>query len=203
MFGFACGRLMADKNDHRNYEYTYATFSNCGSFCTLDDRISNTELLSSFYLSERQAETQIPAVWNWRTSYNGRLYSISTGDETTMIHLHQAIDRPHRNGLYDSLDTLRKPEHTITVNITVIPAHLVLADIYLLVGESGDGKIRILFLPTKGPPEIKHLRVTMNQILAKMEEIARAIEPDVEKLFREEDDLFEQMSRDGVGELGD
>lgn len=51
------------------------------------------------------------------------------------------------------------------VAITAIPAHLASGSFFLLVGKSGDDLTRMLFLPKKGPPEIKDLRVTLNQIL--------------------------------------
>ena len=61
------------------------------------------------------------------------------------------------------------------VNITVIPNHLASASMLLLSGKDGDDFVRILFLPdtdqeNPGPPEVKYLRVTLNQILAKLEE---------------------------------
>ena len=63
----------------------------------------------------------------------------------------------------------------IEVLIMVIPAYLTSRAFYLLVSKSGDDLTYMLFLPKKGPPEIKYLRVTLNQIL---DELARrSIEP--------------------------
>ena len=188
---------MANDNDSENHPYIRANFSNCGSFCILRCDSSGVEYLNSVFLEKRQAKTQMPAVWDEDTSYNRRLHLVGNYNEPTMIQLYQAVDRPHRNGLYESFNIHRGPEHRIRVNITVIPAHLVKAEIYLLVGKSGDDLLRILFLPSKGPPEIKHLRVTMNQILAKLDETARAVEPNIEELFRkdEEEEKWERSCR--------
>ena len=171
--------MLADEIDHRSSE---ALFSNCGSFCFLRCSPDEVAILSSELLEKRQARMQMPTVWDWKTSHNGRFYEFDWRDEPTMIQLYQAIDPPHKDDLRDSLSFQRPAEQTIAVNITAFPSHLVFARPYLLVGKSGDDLVRVLFLPAKGPPEIKHLRVTMNQILAELEVVAKAIAPNIEKL---------------------
>ncbi len=160
--------MLADVNDHRSFACPEALFSDCGSFCFLRYVSPKVAILSSVLLEKRQAKMQMPAVWDWETSCNGRLYEVNRLSRATMLQLRQAIDLPHRNGLRDSLDINREPEHTIEVNFTAIPSHLASARFFLLVGENGKDLIRILFLPEKGPPEIKYLHVTLNQILEKL-----------------------------------
>ena len=191
---------MADVDDHRIDNHTYhevlAQFADCGSFCFLKVGYNGVAVLSSVLLEKRQAKIKIPAVWGLETSYNGRFYLVGSRHGSTMLQLYQAIDRPHKNGLRDHLGIWRKPEQTIAVNVTAFPCHIASAEIVLLTGEKGDDPVRILFLPRKGPPEIKYLRVTLNQILAKLEEAARAIQPNIDKLFQEEDEVSKE---DGSG----
>ena len=101
-----------------------------------------------------------------------------------MVTLYQDIEHPHRDGLRDLTYVRRDPEHTIAVQITPIPNRLIEAEIYLLVGENEDDFVRILFLPRQGtsepPPAMKRLRVTMRQILARLEEAT------IEMLYQEE-----------------
>lgn len=189
---------MADVDDHRIDNYTYhkvlAQFADCGSFCFLNVGYTGLAVLSSVLLEKRQAKIQIPAVWNSETSYNGRFYELGWRSGSTMLQLYQAIDRPHRNGLRDSIRVCMGHEETIAVNVTAFPSHIASAEMHLLTGGKGDDPVRILFLPQKGPPEIKYLRVTLNQVLAKLEEAARAVQPNIDKLFQEEDEVSEEES---------
>ena len=148
-------------------------------------------MLESIYLGNREAKLQIPAVWDGETSYNGRFYIVGTCSENIpMVKMYQAIERTHEIGLRDSTNRWRKLQPTIVGKLTAFPSHLALADVYLLVGDNKDNLVRVLFLPLRGPeqgpPEIKHLRVTLNQILAKLEESARTVEPNIEEFFRSE-----------------
>lgn len=162
-------------------------------------------MLNSIFEEQMQAKMQTPAVWGRETSYNRRFHKVGWRPqrrrdstmvrESTMVQMYQAIDLPHRNGLSDNLYTTRHPEQTIAVKITPLPAHLVNSEMHLLVGKNEGDFVRILFLPNEGPPEIKHLRVTLTQILAKLEEAAKAIEPEIDKLFREEDDTLDDRMR--------
>ena len=91
------------------------------------------------------------------------------------MNLYQANELPDVNGLRDAIDVQWSAETTVSIAITIIPAHLVSAEVYLLVGISGDEPVRVLFLPESGPPEVKHLRVTLNQILHRLEEAAKLV----------------------------
>ena len=135
-------------------------------------------MLDSICLRKRQAKLQIPAVWDSQTSYNGRLYRVHQDRKSATVDLYQAFERTHRNGLHDFPYAYEAPEFTIAAKITAFPAHLGPAYVCLLVGKCADDLVRVLFLQAteKGPPEIKHLRVTLNQILAKTEEAAIAVE---------------------------
>ena len=141
-------------------------------------------MLSSIFLERMQAKMQKPAVWSSETSYHGRFYDVGWRDDRTMVRLYQAIDRPHRSGLRDSVHSRHRyhTEYTIMVNLTALPAHLASAKVHLLAGKKEDDHVRILFLPEKGPPEIRDLHVTMNQILAKLEEAARAVGQNIGRL---------------------
>ena len=157
-----------------------ARYSDCGSFCFLDCwELLGILILNSVFLEKKHAKKQIPAVWGHMTCYNSRFYKVGWHDEPTMVNLYQAIDLPHKNGLRDPIDFRRGPKLTIEVQITAFPTHLASAEVYLLVGKDGDDRARMLFLPRKGPPEIKHLRVTLNQILHKLEEAARAVATEI------------------------
>lgn len=128
-------------------------------------------LLNSALLAEKQASLHKPAVSGSETSYNGRFYEIGWRDEATMVNIYQAIGRPG-DGLRDALNCHYVADLTIATAITVFPSHLASAKPYLLAGKDGDDLARMLFLPETGPPEIKDLRVTLNQILARLEEAA-------------------------------
>ncbi len=181
--------MLADVNDHRYIACPEALFSDCGSFCFLRYVGPKVAILSSVLLEKRQAKMQMPAVWNRETSCDGRLYEVHWHSRATMLQLRQAIDRPHSNGLQDGLNIGRAPEQTIAANFTAIPSHLASARFFLLAGENGKDLIRILFLPVKGPPEIKYLRVTLNQILEKLAarsaEVLRGIRNEPEWSFEE------------------
>lgn len=172
---------MADVDDH-SWDWANnaieANYSSCGSFCFLDYGVLGVLMLDSTCLKKRQANLQIPAVWDFETSYNGRLYKVDEDRKSATVDLYQAFERSGRNGLHDSLYAYEAPEFTIAAKITAFPAHLAPAYVCLLVGKCADDLVRVLFFPYsgKGPPEIKHLRVTLNQILAKMEDAARAVE---------------------------
>ena len=83
-----------------------------------------------------------------------------------MVKIYQAPNKVYRTGFLHSAEKYHSSEMSGVV-ITVMPAHLasVSRRVYLLVGKSGDDLTRMLFLPNKRLPEIKHLRVTLNQIL--------------------------------------
>lgn len=181
------GRTLADVNDH-SWDWAAndleAKYSSCGSFCFLLLSRFDVLMLDSICLGKRQAKLQIPAIWEHRTSYNGRFYGVFRGEKGTTVDLFQADERTHPNGLRDGSF---RYSCTTKVKITALPSHLFSADLYLLVGKSADDLVRVLFLPEtgSGPPEIKHLRVTMNQILAKLEEVARTAEPNIRKRLQE------------------
>ena len=99
------------------------------------------------------------------------------------------------------------------VNITAFPNHLASADMFLLSDKDGDDFVRILFLPNtnrdnSGPPEIKFLRVTLNQILAKLDEKAKiALEEhrnaNTEALETDADEDSQDISSDSGSNFGD
>ena len=107
---------------------------------------------------------QKPAVWG-KTSYDHRFFQVGWGEMSTMVTLYEVFSYRDRDGFRDagSVGTMRG--HTYSIAITTIPAHLASGAFYLLGGKSGDDLIRLVMLPKKGPPEIKYLRVTLNQIL--------------------------------------
>ena len=82
-----------------------------------------------------------------------------------MVSLYQVLNHGDGSGRRDSAYKDSPPWDAIEVAITAIPAHLAAGAVYLLVGKRGDDLTRMLFLPKKGPPEIKYLRVTLNQML--------------------------------------
>ena len=140
-------------------------------------------------MGQKQEKMQVPAVWTFETAYKRRFYEVRVdAGETPMVTLYQAIERTHPDGLRDSISARRDPQHTIAVPITAFPSHLARSDVRILVGKNEDDFVRILFLPNEfdreGLPEIKPLRVTMKQILAKLDEAARAVEPNIDRLFQ-------------------
>ena len=174
-----------------------AEFSDCGSFCLLTSDVFKVTILSSMLLKERQVKLQLPAVWGRRTSYNGQVLTLERNDNRSMIQLRQAIDLLHKNGFRDDCDVKRAPEYKIAVNIAPLPSHLVSAEFYLLVKEQSGDTVRILFLPNEGPPELKHLSVTMDQILAKLDEAAKAAARRIAELFAKESNETTQDESDG------
>ena len=118
----------------------------------------------------------LPAVWHSVTSYNRRFYDLRWRYESTVMEMYQAVVHPRRCGLRDSFGFHRDPKYRIMISITAFPMHLTFAEVHLLAGRSGDDLVRLLFLPRRGPPEVKCLRVTLNQVLAKLDEVARAVE---------------------------
>ena len=122
-------------------------------------------MLNSNFLKEKATKMRTPAVWGEEISYNGRFFIVGWCGEPTVVNMYQVFVCPGRNGFWQSIGSA---EVTISVAITAIPTHLATATNYLLPGETGDDLARILFLPAKGPPEIKYLRVTLNQLLEKL-----------------------------------
>ena len=102
-------------------------------------------ILESNLLKENAAKMQTPAVWGDVTSYDRNFFQVGWGEQSRMVEVHQLLDN--------------------IVAITAVPAHLASGAVYLLAGKSEDDLTRVLFLPKKGPPKIKCLRVTLNQIL--------------------------------------
>ena len=91
--------------------------------------------------------------------------------------MYRAHDFPDDNGLRDASNVQQKSMvPTVSVAITAFPAHLAYGTVHLLAGKSEDDLVRVLFLPRIGPPEVKQLRVTLNHILAKLEESASAVD---------------------------
>ena len=153
---------------------------------------SKIVMMNSILVEQVQAKMQMPTVWSDAMSYSRRFYEVGCRNKNIpMVTLYQAIERPHSDGLHDSGCMQWDPQHTIAVQITAFPNHLAVSEVYLLVGKNEDDFVRIVFLPGRSErervPEIKHLRVTMKQILAKMEEAAKAVEPRIDRLFQEED----------------
>ncbi|KAK0506980.1 hypothetical protein JMJ35_010680 [Cladonia borealis] len=154
--------------DTMYWEYLSAAevqFSDCGSFCFLTYEPGRILILKSNALKENAAKMQTPAVWGGSTSYNQGFFRVDWREESTMVILYQALDQVDRFGFRHSANKFHPSGNTIEVAITAIPAHLAPGVVYLLVGKSGDDLTRMLLLPKKGPPEIKDLRVTLNQIL--------------------------------------
>ena len=163
-----------------------ARFSDCGSFCFLDldlDLIHSSIvlMLSSIFLEIRQAKVQIPAVWGFDTSYNGRFYNVGWRGDPQWVKVYQTIRHPCRIGYCDFGYSryYQKPE--IVVDITALPAHLAFAKVHLLAGKKEDDHVRMLLLPNEGPPEIKYLHVTLSEVFAALDKPARAVE-----LYRKE-----------------
>ena len=157
-------------------------------------------------MGQKQEKMQVPAVWSFDMAYNRRFYEVSRGyTSIPTVTLYQIIERTHPDGLRDLAGFRRDAQHTIAVQITAFPSHLDHSDVHILVGKNEDDFVRILFLPSligsEHPPEIKHLRVTMKQILAKLDEAARAVEPNIDRLFQEEfAEASEERSREDESE---
>ena len=176
-----------------------AQYSDCGSFCFMHYPDQGMSILNSNGLKAKQAGIRLPAVWLDGTSYNGHIYTVRlSGDEASMVALFQRSDQLRINGLRRSGDY----DHGISmaVAITACPRHLDLARFYLLPGKREDDLVRVLFLQRSETPEIKHLRVTWNQILAKLEEAVRAAELNLQKYFRKFDDSSETEDSDPESE---
>lgn len=157
---------------------TRAQYSDCGSFCFLQIPPRNILDLNSNFLEKVRAKIRVPAVWGPDTSYNGRFYSTDLYDGPATMKMFQYVKNLDRMGHRDTVHVHMRSNETIAVNITVFPTHLASAKKLLLAGKDGDDYARVLFLPdtlqeNSEPPEIKILRVTLNQILAKLEETAR------------------------------
>ena len=150
-------------------------FSGCGSFCFLNYLYGGVLILKSNLLKESVAKMQIPAIWGKDTTYNQRFFEVGCREDLTMVKLYQALDHVRRSGLRDSARRGYLLEYRISVTITAIPAHLASGAVYLLVGKTGDDLTRMLFLPENGPPEIKDLRVTLNQMLNELAKRSREV----------------------------
>ena len=147
--------------------------------------------MNNILIEQKQAKTHMPAVWSHDMSYNRRFYEVrSRVTDMPMVTLHQAIEPTHPNSLRGPAYVQQDLEHEIWVPITAFPNHLMSSYAYLLVGKDEDDFVRVLFLPRtiKGEPtpEIKHLRVTMKQILAKSEEAASAAQARIDVPYLEE-----------------
>ena len=183
-------RISADVNARRvipnvDLRWQRAQYSDCGSFCYLGIDRGKILMMNSILMEQEQAKIQMPAVWSGEMSYNKRFYEVGCRDmNVPMVTLYQAIERTHPDGLRDSSHARRDPQQTVAVQITAFPSRLARSYACLLVGKNEDDFVRILFISEV--PEIKHLRVTMKQILAKLEEAARAMEPRIDRLFEEE-----------------
>ena len=144
-------------------------------------------MLSSIFLERRQAKVQIPAVWGFGTSYNGRFYNVAWHRDPQWVKVYRNIRLPCRIDYRDLGYSRYYQKYQIVVDITALPAHLAFAEIQLLAGKEEDDHVRILLLPKNGPPEIKYLHVTLNQILAQLEEAARADESEIDSTSESED----------------
>ena len=135
--------------------------------------------LHSNFLEKMGAKVGLPAVWGPGTPCNGRFYGVGRGDGVVFMKMHENFKNPNIRKC-DTVFYGNRWKETFLgqVYITVFPAHLASARVYLLPGKDGDDFIRVLFLPDTasggpGPPEVKFLRVTLNQILEKLEESKR------------------------------
>ena len=96
-----------------------------------------------------------------------------------MVKMYQIIRDSFLKRLRDTVVKGKPLKETIAVNIIAFPTHFASANMYLLPGEDGDDSLRVVFLPNTPEGELKHpefkdLRMTLNQILAKLEEFGRA-----------------------------
>ena len=158
-------------DDTESWRYTSTPsvrFSDCGSFCSLTFNNMHYMVLESNLLEGNPAKMQIPAVWGNNISYDQRSFQVRWCEQSRMVKLYEHYRKP----------TLPRDPG---VAITAVPAHLASGAVYLLAGRSGDDLTRMLFLPKKGPPEIKNLRVTLNQILDELAaEVTRNIRWEME-----------------------
>ena len=160
-------------------------FPECGSFCFLIYCIGPILILKSNLLKENAVKKQTPAVWGndtlWLddTSYNHRFFQVGWRDESAMVKLYQTPDRVQSIGFCRSAHKYLPSKRTVLVTtISTLPAHLAHArEVYLLAGKSGNDLTRLLILPREGPPEVKYLRVTLNQILDELAKSPRAYFP--------------------------
>ena len=147
--------------------------------------------MNNILIEQKQAKTNMPAVWSHDMSYNRRFYEVKCDNtDMPMVTLYQAIEPTHPSSLRGPASVRQDLVHVITVPITAFPNHLVSSHAYLLVGKDEDDFVRIIFFPMTGEgeptPEIKHLRVTMKQILAKSEEAVRTAQARIDALHQEE-----------------
>ena len=154
-------------------------------------------MLNSSRLRKREVQIQVPTVWAEETSYKRQFYNLELDQKPTTINLYQAIDPTKPIGLLYQLGAYGDLQPMIGVSLTAIPSRLISADVYLLMGKNEDDFVRVLFLPEKGPPEMKHLRVTMKQIFHKLEDTARAFEPNMGELDEKELDTLREMESRG------
>lgn len=165
--------------------------------------------MESNFLKENAVKMQTPAVWGnntlWRndTAYNHRFFRVGW---STMVRLYQAPDQVDSTGFRRSAQEYLAPKQMVSVTITALPAYLARAKaVYLLAGKSGDDLTRLLVLPRGGSPEVKYLRVTLNQILDELatrsakanesliEEDASDIESEEARVTTDEDELDSEL----------
>ena len=168
-----------DDTDCWRYVSTISVrFSDCGSFCSLTLNDVNKIVLESNLLKGNPAKMQTPAVWGENTSYDQRFFQVRWCEQSRMVKLYQARD-----------DFAMLPLFGSGVAITAVPAHFASGAVYLLAGRSGDDLTRMLFLPKKGPPEIKNLRVTLNRILDESAaEVRESTMLELKAIFADDDD---------------
>lgn len=138
-------------------------------------------MLSSIFLERRQSKVQTPAVWGFRTSYNGRIYNVGWLKDPKKVKLYQTIRLPCRIGYRDFGYSRYYQKHEIVVDITALPTHLAFAKAHLLAGKKEDDHVRMLLVPQNGPPEIKYLHVTLSEVFAALDKAARAVELNIEE----------------------
>ena len=166
------------RDDQKSIKRIRARYSDCGSFCF--SVYPDVLIINSNFLEKMRAKKRIPAAWGPYTAYNGRFYFLDSRNGLVTVSVLQDNVMDPNKGKFDTLFHHRGRGHRVycTVNITVFPAHLASARMYLLPGKDGDDFVRVLFLPDiasggRGAPEVKSLRVTLNQILAELKEAGR------------------------------
>ena len=141
------------------------SFSDCGSFFSLTYPYGEMMILKNSLLTEYTARMQTPIVWRGKIYYNQRFFQVCLPEKATMVNIYQSINYIDSSGLRGLARIDARSDFANPVALTAVPAHLASAAVCLLVGKSRDDLTRMLFLPEKGPLEIKDLRVTLNQIL--------------------------------------
>ena len=150
--------------------------------------------LNSNFLEKMRASIRVPEVWGRFTLYNGQFYTLGRRNGPAMVKMYLEGKIPNGTRRHIAREIIPSE-----INITVFPNHLASASMFLLSSKDGDDFVRILFLPdtdrgSSGPPEIKYLRVTLNQILAKFEEPETVGKPII--LNKPHGDKLEEESSD-------